>query len=137
MARKCFYIRLARFHFVSAATAAILLAGCSKRPETASPGSAAPPPQPAQAQDTSGTTEQAGNTLTPAPAIPDLSSVDSTEALAQLTQALRKFSAENRRVPTTFEEFLGPGYQASLPKAPPGKKYAINPKRVEVILVNQ
>jgi uncharacterized lipoprotein YajG len=127
-------IRLARLHLVSTAMASILLAGCAKRPEPTSLDAA--PPQPAQAQDTSGTTEQAANTAAPVTAIHALSTADSAEVLTQLTQALRKFSAENRRVPATFEEFLGPGYQANLPKAPPGKKYAVNPKRVEVVLVN-
>jgi hypothetical protein len=57
--------------------------------------------------------------------------------LGELTQALRRYSVEQQRVPTSLGEMVAAGYVKSLPQAPPGKKLAINPKRLEVVLVNQ
>lgn len=55
----------------------------------------------------------------------------------ELTQAVRKYSAEKQRVPTSLNEVVAAGYMKNIPAAPPGKRFAINPKRVEVILINQ
>ncbi len=57
--------------------------------------------------------------------------------LGELTQALRRYSVEQQRVPTSLGEVVAAGYVKDLPQAPPGKRLAINPKRVEAVLVNQ
>lgn len=62
---------------------------------------------------------------------------DMTAILAQLTQAVRRYGAEKQRVPASLNEVLGAGYVSGAPQAPPGKKFAIDPKRLEVILVKQ
>lgn len=62
---------------------------------------------------------------------------DSTAALNALTQVLRKYSFEKRRVPATVEELLAAGYVQSLPPPPAGKKFVIDAKRVVVELANQ
>jgi competence protein ComGC len=62
---------------------------------------------------------------------------DTTAVLNALTQAVRKYSFDRRRVPASFEEVISAGYVKSLPPAPPGKKYAINPKTVSAILIAQ
>jgi hypothetical protein len=64
-------------------------------------------------------------------------SADSAAVLAQLTQALRKFSFEHRRVPKSFSEVAAAGYVSGMPQAPPGKQFAVNVKRVEVVLVKK
>ena len=61
---------------------------------------------------------------------------DATALLAQLTQAVRKYGAEKQRVPASLNEVVSAGYVRAMPQPPPGKKFAINPKRMEVILVN-
>jgi hypothetical protein len=57
--------------------------------------------------------------------------------LGQLTQALRKFSFEHRHAPGSFSEFVAAASLEPIPTAPAGKKFAIDPKAVQVILVNQ
>ena len=65
------------------------------------------------------------------------SGADTSAVLAQLTQALRKFSFEHRRVPKSLSEVVGAGYVSGMPQAPAGKQFAVDPKRVEVVLVKQ
>lgn len=62
---------------------------------------------------------------------------DQAATLGALTQAVRKYSAEKQRVPGNLNELVAAGYLKSIPAAPPGKSFVINPKRVEVILVTQ
>lgn len=71
----------------------------------------------------------------PRPAAPlVVTTSDPSAATAELTQALRKYSMENRRVPKTVEELISAGYVKALPTPPPGKKFVVDPKRVEVKL---
>ena len=55
-------------------------------------------------------------------------------ALAELTQTLRKFSVEQRRVPASLDELVTAGYVKNMPQAPPGKKFSIDPKNLQVVL---
>jgi hypothetical protein len=66
-----------------------------------------------------------------------LTEAEASVILGDLTQTLRKFSAEKQRVPKSLQELVGGGYLKGIPPAPPGKKFAINEKRVEVVLVKQ
>lgn len=59
-----------------------------------------------------------------------------TAVLADLTQAVRKYAAEQQRAPASLEEVAGKGYLTRMPEAPPGKKFAID-KRLQVQLVNR
>ena len=58
-------------------------------------------------------------------------------ALGELTQALRKYSFEHQRVPKTFSEVVSAGYVKNMPQAPPGKRFEIDAKTVQVVLVKQ
>jgi competence protein ComGC len=62
---------------------------------------------------------------------------DNAAVLASLTQALRKYSVEHRRVPKSFSEVIAAGYVNKLPPAPAGKQSGIDSKTVSVILVTQ
>ena len=94
-------------------TFVLLLPGCGKKPESASPA-----PVPATAATTP------GGAITNA-------EVD----LSELSRELRKWIVRNQRPPKNFEEFAaGSGMQ--IPPAPPGKKYAVD-KTMHVILVNR
>ena len=62
---------------------------------------------------------------------------DMEAALRELTQAVRKYSVERRQVPKTFSEVVAAGYVQHLPTAPPGKKFEIDPKTRQVVLVKQ
>ena len=56
--------------------------------------------------------------------------------LGLLTDAVRKYCVEQRKVPSTIEEVIAAGYIRNAPAPPPGKKFAINSRR-EVILANR
>ena len=62
---------------------------------------------------------------------------DLNAALGELTQALRKYSFEHQRLPKTFSEVVAAGYVKNMPQAPRGKKFEIDAKTVQVVLVNQ
>jgi hypothetical protein len=104
----------------------IFLAGCGKRA-----GTSATPPVSA-ARPTPGP-EGSGEPATPAAASPS----DGTAALGELTQALRKYSFEQRRVPKELSELIAAGYLKDMPQPPAGKKFGIDAKTVQVILVKQ
>lgn len=92
---------------------ALLATGCDQRsPTPASENVAAPP-----AESTAVVAE------------PDLANV-----LAELTQALRKFSAEKQKVPASLDELVAAGYLRQVPQAPAGQTFAIDARNVRVIL---
>ena len=94
----------------------VLGIGCGKQPS-----SSAPAPKPAsQVQP-----------LAP----PAVDAAQVSAMLSELTQAVRKFGAEQRRVPKTLEEVAAGGYLTRIPAAPSGKKFAID-KNLQVYLAN-
>lgn len=56
--------------------------------------------------------------------------------LAELTQSVRKFAAEQRQAPKAFEELVSKGYLDHVPAAPEGKRYVIS-KTLEVSLADR
>lgn len=77
--------------------------------------------------------DQVNSPAASAPAVPMTTATD----LAELTQALRKYSFEKQRVPKNFGELIAAGYVKDPPPAPPGRKFAIDPKNVQVVLIKQ
>jgi hypothetical protein len=73
----------------------------------------------------------------PLAAQPAVAQSDIALVLGHLTQAIRKYGFEQRRVPGSFNELAAAGYLKTMPEAPTGKKFAINPKSMEAILVDQ
>jgi len=73
-----------------------------------------------------------GVAATPVPAEAEREAV-----LRELTQALRKYSIEHKQAPKTFHELVAAGYVQHLPEAPPGKKFEIDSKTMQVVLVKQ
>ena len=113
-------------------SAALLLAGCGHK---ASP----PPAVPAAASEPDRDSTPAS---APAPAPLPAKSINADNQAAmleELTQALRKYSAEHRMVPKSYEEFVAAGglNMNYMPQPPAGKKFAIQTKGVQVILVNR
>jgi len=100
---------------VLALMAAVILTGCEKHEDSAA---SAPPP--------AGTADGSG-----------AADANLAGTLSDLTQTLRKFSAENRRIPKDINELTSAGYLTALPPAPAGKKFAIDEKKVQVVLLNQ
>lgn len=56
--------------------------------------------------------------------------------LASLTQAVRRYGVEQRRVPGSLEELVTAGYLAGVPPAPPGQKFVIN-KNLQVVVAGR
>jgi hypothetical protein len=117
---------------------AVLLSGCGKPAGTSSTRTA---PEAARGQSASNLSET-GAPLTANPVANPVANTETAEdklaaSLAELTQALRKYSAEKQRVPKTFDELVANGYVKQVPPAPAGKKFAVDGKRLQVVLVNQ
>ncbi len=109
----------------------LLLAGCKRQPSAAAalPASATnnvPPalglparqPAPPQAGDSPSSQKELADTL------------------GELTQAVRKYAADNQTRPKSLQELVAHGYLPKIPSAPPGKKFAIN-QMLQVYLTNQ
>ncbi len=59
---------------------------------------------------------------------------DVTSVLAELTQALRRFSAEKQQVPVSLDALVSAGYIRNLPQPPAGKAFVVDQKNVRVVL---
>jgi hypothetical protein len=96
-------------------------------------------PQPVSAAPDSPAAVATGPRPANAPVVPIVLSDpgNAEKALADLTQALRKYSFENRRMPKTFSEVIAAGYVQPVPQPPPGKKFEIDPKTKQVVLMKQ
>jgi hypothetical protein len=111
----------------------LLVAGCHKKTEvkpTADSGS-----EPAQVPAIGPGMVAASPPRVVAVAVAD--NGDATAQLAQLTQVLRRFGAEQRRVPQTLDELTAAGYLSALPAAPAGKQFVIDGKHMQVVLANK
>jgi hypothetical protein len=67
------------------------------------------------------------------------SGTDATETaaiMAELTQAVRKYSAEKQRVPASLDVLVSEGYLNRVPPAPSGKRFAID-KNLHVYLAHE
>jgi len=130
-----------------------LVTGCRERPGSEHPspgsmeaaGSALQEESPPHAAEAPGAgrdfhepaTSPGSSGAAQASAAPALSQSTPPVDLDTLTQALRRYSAEKRRLPSSLNEVVAAGYLKVLPPPPPGMRYAINPARVEVVLVKQ
>jgi membrane-bound lytic murein transglycosylase B len=61
---------------------------------------------------------------------------DLSPLLAELTQAVRKYGFEKQKVPASLEELVAAGYLSAKPAAPAGKKFSIDPKTMQVVVVS-
>ncbi len=113
---------------------AVLLTSCGKSPQTSRPNPVSTS-EPAQGEktDAAPATEQSAVAAT----LSNASEAALNAALGELTQALRKYSFEHQRVPKTFSEVVSAGYVKNMPQAPPGKRFEIDAKAVQVVLVKQ
>ena len=87
-------------------------------------------------------TESPGGVTSSDSTAPAASGVESGEAalkvvLDELTQAVRKYNVEQKRVPKQFSEVVAAGYVKTMPAPPPGKKFEIDPKTKQVVLMKQ
>jgi len=119
------------------AVCGLLLAGCGKK-SSAGGDAAAVAASNAPSDPSQPPAHPNAQAPTPAPAEPIVVPTDNNYApvLAQLTQALRKYYFERRQVPKSFEEFAATGV-VQVPPPPSGKKFAIDNRKLEVILVNR
>lgn len=95
----------------------VLLAGCGRSEGQNDTVQESPTPQ-----------TPAVNTSTTVAAPED----DIAPVLAELTQVVRKFSAEQRRVPQSLDELVSAGYLKQTPRPPVGKQFYIDVKALKV-----
>jgi hypothetical protein len=112
---------------------ACLLATCvgCGRSSSSPPAPTQPPGAASPAESAAGTNP--GDASQPAAATDEASIA---AVLTELTQVVRRFGAEQRRVPKSLDELVVQGYLGQVPEPPPGKRFAINQK-LEVYLANQ
>lgn len=115
------------------------LASDAAEAATQQPPQGEPLPAAVPSPDTMPAQSRAGS---PSPSQPwgnaaPLPSTSTAVDLDALTQAVRRYSAEKRRVPSSLNEVVAAGYVKMLPPPPPGMRYAIHPIRLEVHLVKQ
>ena len=106
-----------------------VLPGCRKRPSRAVPEStqpAAPVSQP-NAQANAEAAAPSGKAAPPNP----------EKDLAELTMAVKAYYLAEGKRPTSLEDLVKARCIYNLPTPPPGRKYAIDGKRLEAVLVNQ
>lgn len=102
-----------------------IFVGC-KKPENATP-----------AAETKNSAIPAISTKAKAPSPEGTAGTEATgPMLKKLTQAVRRYGIEQRRVPANLEEVFAQGYLEELPEAPVGKRFVID-KRLEVTLINR
>lgn len=82
--------------------------GCKKRPASTAPASVQPAAPPDPQKDT-----------------------------AELTMAVRAYYLSQGKHPATLDDLVQARCIYRLPTAPPGKKYAIDAKKLEAVLVDQ
>ena len=71
------------------------------------------------------------------PAKPQTFLVNGQIDLPALTVALREYCRWKMRIPKDLNELVTSKYLTNLPAPPPGQMYAIEPTKLEVMLVNQ
>lgn len=84
------------------------------------PGTPAPPESVAVSQPPAGLVNQAGEEL----------------GLAKIKEALKVFVRDAERFPNSLEEMVKSGVIERIPTPPAGKKYVLDPKMNDVLLVN-
>lgn len=120
---------------------AALLAGCEKAPEPKAPPVVTPrpvvrkpaPPPPAAA---------ANPDVPAAPPVTDklpTAAGEVTQAPIQLplTEALHRYLEANGRMPQDFNQLVVTKFIKQVPTPPPGKKFAIDRQRLQVVIVDQ
>ncbi len=109
----------------------LVLAGCGRRQTEA------PPPNQSATEPVPPASDAAPAEPVSEPAPPLVAEeTDTAAVLSELTQRVRKFAVEQRRVPKSLEEVVAGGYLDHVPQAPAGKKFVVNPT-LQVQLVDR
>jgi len=123
--------RAARLMFYGAASLSLLVAlfstGCRKAGSSASNNISGAESNAAAAQ-----THEPVYSPTPANAAP-LVTPNGEPDLAELNRSLLRWVMANRRKPASFEDFAATA-KVTIPPPPAGKKYALNPSTMHIVL---
>lgn len=98
----------------------VFAAGCNRKNQSSEPPVATPPPQAQAAQPA---TANQPVTMNSAPMAANTN--DAMPDLRPLNQALLRWIVQNRRRPSSFEDFAASA-NTQIPPPPPGKKYILN-----------
>ena len=103
--------------------------GCGQAPTSSSAPSAAKP----EGTDNTGESTVGETSADPTTSAEADAAARTAATLQELTQAVRKYSVEQRRTPKTLEELVTHGYLNQLPDPPAGRQFAIS-KNLQVVL---
>lgn len=106
----------------------VVAVGCGQAPSS-------PPSQPGSNSTATDTAANSSPEATPAATAVPTDATQIAAVLAELTQAVRKYGVEKRRVPKSLDELVAGGYLNQVPQAPAGKRFEIDQK-LQVQLVN-
>lgn len=98
--------------------ACITASGCSKSQPGAGPNDGTPVP--------AALPETSPPMAAPAPA------AENSLDLQAINQALKAYARDKKRVPPNLDELVTAGYLLKAPQPPFGKRFAIDPKKIEV-----
>ncbi len=115
----------------STSVASVLESGTPAKPETPPAGATAAAPAPVE------TPASAPTDKLPT-AAPDSGKTGiQTPSAIKVTEAMQRFLERNNRLPRDFNELVTAKMLPSIPPAPPGKKYALDRKTLQVMVVDQ
>jgi hypothetical protein len=122
-----------------------LFAGCGKKPDNSSLSPATQSvvepasgnQSPAAPSTATSTQPVPGDQSSTAPDLAQPAQGDMKSMLDELTWSVRQYCIANHSVPASLDEVAAAGFITNMPTAPAGKKFAIDPKKIQVVLVNQ
>jgi len=128
--------------------AVLILSGCGKSPESNPPPAKDKPPVAANVENPSTPAAPSPAAVTEPPPMPVPSpndnlptasggAVDASPINLPLTEALQRYLEANSKLPRDFQTLVTSKFIKEVPKAPPGKKFAIDRRRLQVVLVEQ
>jgi hypothetical protein len=117
--------------WIAMAVSAFLIAGCGKKAGSSSP---APTPETQSAEPAPAGQSQVSNAP---PASVQPVQADTGSMLDKLTWAVRQYCIANHSVPSSLDVVVAAGFITNMPPAPAGKKFSIDPKKIQVVLVKE
>lgn len=111
--------------------------GCDKQESSKPSPVVAPPPQAKPAESPASGTSEAATPPSAQPPPPANATEMAASNLLTVNVIFKEWVERNKRVPKDFEELLAAKAFRVPPKPPAGKRFAIDPQKVEVILADR
>jgi hypothetical protein len=117
----------------SSAVSSLLDNSAPAKPEAPAPGAPAPETAPTAPQEAAAAPT---DKLPTASAEAGKNAIQTPTAI-KITEAMQRFLERNNRLPKDFNELVSSKFLPSMPAAPTGKKYVLDRKTLQVVIVDQ